>query len=246
MRVRVRNVQAEVERLREELAAARHAASHDPLTGLPNRRAFYQIGAALVADSRQHPLVAVLLDLDGFKQINDRFGHAIGDQVLVAVAWRFAAYAGNNRVARLGGDEFAGLLTAVRGDSRWLHQTARRLAELVSAPIHVAERGIDLRVTASIGMAPVQGRIQLTEALDLADAAMYRVKSGRGRIPADDGTGGMAGPLTAGGEPTWSSGCPAPLPRLGLAESRNAGVPSPTVPARELLETTPAAESGGQ
>jgi diguanylate cyclase len=237
LRNEVRTAQAEVVRLREELQAERHAASHDPLTGLPNRRAFYQIGAALVADPGRPPLVAVVLDLDDFKQINDRFGHATGDEVLIAVAWRFASYAGNNLVARLGGDEFAGLLAGSRGDGRWLHQSALRLAEILSAPIQVAER--DLWVTASIGLAPVNGCAPLAEALNLADAAMYRVKTNRGRLtPADDGN--AVGVRTAGSlSPRYD---PVPA-QFSLPDSR---VPGTTAVPRELVETTPGAESGGQ
>ncbi|GIG87260.1 hypothetical protein Pen02_21960 [Plantactinospora endophytica] len=236
MRGRVRMAQAEVVRLREELQSERHAATHDPLTGLLNRRAFYQIGAALVADPGRPPLVAVVLDLDDFKQINDRFGHATGDQVLIAVAWRFAAYAGNNVVARLGGDEFAGLLAGTRADGRWLHQSARRLAELLSAPIQVAER--DLRITASIGLAPVHGRVQLAEVLNLADAAMYRVKTQRARLaPADADATGCAGPL--------ARYVPAQAQR-GLLSSSAGSVPDEPAVPRELIETTPGAESGGQ
>ncbi|MEO3743352.1 GGDEF domain-containing protein [Plantactinospora sp. B5E13] len=278
MRSRVRTVQAEVARLREELQAERHAATHDPLTGLPNRRAFYQLGGALMADPRRPPLVAVLLDVDDFKQINDRFGHAVGDQVLIAVAWRFAAYAGNTTaypgngtghpgratahagrgaacvgsgagqvgngpayvgrslVARLGGDEFAGLLVGVQGDGRWLGQTARRLAELVSAPIQLAER--DLRVTASIGVAPVHGRAQLADVLDLADAAMYRVKTERARI-----AGGRRGPRPVA--PPAPGHDPAMI-RTGLPDRPEDRMPDLPGPHRELIETTPAAESGGQ
>ncbi|GAA3739670.1 hypothetical protein GCM10022225_23490 [Plantactinospora mayteni] len=236
MHGRVRMAQAEVVRLREELQSERHAATHDPLTGLLNRRAFYQIGAALVADPGRPPLVAVVLDLDDFKQINDRFGHAAGDQVLIAVAWRFAAYAGNNLVARLGGDEFAGLLAGARADGRWLHQSARRLAELVSAPIQVAER--DLRITASIGLAPVHGRAQLAEVLDLADAAMYRVKTRRARLaPADVDTAGCVGPFAG-----YVQG-PA---QFGLSSSTTGEATGAPDVHRELIETTPGAESGGQ
>lgn len=179
MRRRARRAEAEAARLRCELQAERHAASHDPLTGLPNRRAFYQLGAALVADPAQHPLVAVVLDLDDFKQINDEFGHAAGDEVLVAVAQRFARYAGDNLVARLGGDEFAGLLTSRSIDGRWPYPPARRLAEALAAPMRV--NGHSLIVTASVGLVLVHGSVHLAEVLRRADAAMYRAKTSRGR-----------------------------------------------------------------
>jgi diguanylate cyclase len=173
---RARRAEAETARLRQELVAERHAAAHDPLTGLPNRRAFYDLGAAMVADPRRQPLVAVLLDLDDFKQINDRLGHAAGDEVLITVARRFAAYAGDNLVARLGGDEFAGLLTVADLDDTWLSCAARDLADVLAAPMLATGHSVTL--TASVGLVPVHGRADLGEVLRHADAAMYRAKSG--------------------------------------------------------------------
>lgn len=174
---RARHAEAEVASLRSELRAERHAACHDPLTGLPNRRAFYRLGAALVADPAQHLLVAVVLDIDDFKQVNDEFGHAAGDEVLVTVARRFAMYAGDDLVARLGGDEFAGLLTSPTIERPWLYQAAQRLADTLAAPMPIAGRS--LVVTASVGLAPVHGSAHLAEALRHADAAMYRAKTSR-------------------------------------------------------------------
>ncbi len=165
--------EAEIDRLRAELTAERHAASHDPLTGLPNRRAFYRLAAALLTDGTGRPLVAVVLDLDDFKQINDRYGHSAGDQVLISVAQRLAAFAGDNPVARLGGDEFAGLLASPTVDRRWIEHATRQLCDMLAAPIPLGT--VTLRVTASVGLAPVHGS-QLAEALDRADAAMYEAK----------------------------------------------------------------------
>lgn len=174
-RRRACRAEAEVASLRRELAAERHAASHDPLTGLPNRRAFFQLGAALVADPARPPIIAVVLDLDEFKQVNDRFGHAAGDQVLITVARRFATCAGGNLVARLGGDEFAGLLISPSIDRCWLNQAARRLAAALAAPIQVP--GGSVKVTASVGLAPVHGSAHLADALRRADVEMYRAKT---------------------------------------------------------------------
>ncbi|MFI7430028.1 GGDEF domain-containing protein [Micromonospora sp. NPDC049836] len=175
LRRRALRAEAEVELLQAELEAERHAASHDPLTGLPNRRAFFRLAAALLTNPAGRPLVAVVLDLDGFKQVNDRYGHAAGDQVLISVAQRLAAFAGDNLVARLGGDEFAGLLASPTMDRRWIEHATRRLCEALAAPIPVGTRTV--QVTASVGLAPVHGPTQLTDALCRADAAMYQAKS---------------------------------------------------------------------
>lgn len=160
-------------RLAAELDAQRHAASHDPLTGLLNRRAFCAEGRALLADPARPPLASMMVDIDHFKLINDRFGHAAGDHVLVTVARRLATFAGDDLVARLGGDEFAGLVRAWSADVRWLDLTARRLTAALAAPIPLGHGSV--RVTASVGLAPVTGA-DLASALSEADAAMYRAK----------------------------------------------------------------------
>lgn len=182
MRRRALLAEAEIAQLKAELVAERHAASHDPLTGLPNRRAFFRLAATLLTDAAGQPLIAVVLDLDDFKQVNDRYGHSAGDKVLICVAERLAAFAGDNLVARLGGDEFAGLLASPTVDHRWIEHASRRLRESLAAPIPLD--GFSLRVTASVGLAPVTGPAQLTEALDRADAAMYRAKSVGAAHPA--------------------------------------------------------------
>jgi diguanylate cyclase len=156
--------EAEVDRLQAELAVERHAATHDPLTGLPNRRAFFHLATTLLTNCSGPRLVAVVLDLDDFKQINDRYGHAAGDHVLINVADRLATFAGDNLVARLGGDEFAGLLASPTLDRRWIDHASRRLYDTLAAPIPLGT--IALQVYGS----------QLAEALDRADAAMYEAK----------------------------------------------------------------------
>ncbi|MFI5909284.1 GGDEF domain-containing protein [Dactylosporangium sp. NPDC051541] len=179
--LRARRAERRAARLDAELEVVRHAADHDPLTGLPNRRAFYLRGAELVADRTQHPLVAVVLDVDGFKQINDVFGHSAGDEVLVTTARRLAAYAeveGAHRglVARLGGDEFAGLLTVRQGTAL---EQADRLAEALAAPMRLA--GQVVTVSVSVGLVPVEPGAHLADAVHRADAAMYRAKGARNR-----------------------------------------------------------------
>jgi diguanylate cyclase len=174
--LRARRAERRAEALAAELAVERHAASHDPLTGLPNRRAFYQRGTDLVADRAAAPLVAVVLDVDGFKQINDMYGHSAGDEVLVTTARRLRKYAGPGLVARLGGDEFAGLLPA-RPECPL--EQADRLAEALAAPMRLDGRLVTVSV--SVGLVPVEPDGHLADAVHRADAAMYRSKGSRRR-----------------------------------------------------------------
>lgn len=172
---RLRRAEAAASQLRRDLQAARHAANHDSLTGLPNRRAFHRLGAALVADPVRPAIACVVVDLNSLKQINDTLGHAAGDRVLVAIAGRLATYAGDDLVARLGGDEFAGLFTSPSVGWRLLYPAADDVAEMLAAPMSVAGRS--LRVTAAIGVAPVTPGAGLAVALHQADCAMYRAKA---------------------------------------------------------------------
>jgi diguanylate cyclase (GGDEF)-like protein len=166
---------AEAAHLRRQLRMAEHAASHDPLTGLPNRRAFYQFGTALVADPTRHPLAVAVIDLDGFKFVNDRYGHATGDEVLITLAARLATWAGGNLVARLGGDEFASLLCLRAAGPDGPDQLATLLAASLGEPMRVGA-GI-VQVTASVGLVPLAVADNLADALARADAEMYRVKA---------------------------------------------------------------------
>jgi diguanylate cyclase (GGDEF)-like protein len=178
-RHRSRQAQAMVIALEEQLRAQRHAALHDPLTGLPNRRAFDEWGTALVTDPQQLPATAVLIDLDDFKIINDTLGHAVGDQVLVIVARRLAGYGGGRIVARIGGDEFALLLarTSTNGRPDHVdHPSTRELAAVLATPMIVG--GHHLRVTASLGIATTTTTtVELSTLMRYADTQMYRSKA---------------------------------------------------------------------
>lgn len=152
----------------------------DPLTGLANRRHFDAVCSQEVARARRHghPLAVIMIDLDGFKPINDRLGHAAGDAVLRAVAEVLAA---NVRVtdtaARLGGDEFA-VLAAETDDAgaRFLTQKLENAIAATKVPIE----GMLVSVEASIGMAmmPKDGDT-IAAALEHADQAMYAAKQAR-------------------------------------------------------------------
>lgn len=158
----------------------RHRARHDSLTSLVNRETFReQLDAAIVSRGRSGDAFAVhLIDLDRFKPVNDRHGHAVGDRVLAAVAERMRQVARDgDTVARLGGDEFAILQRgAVRPDHAL--GLARRVLDAVRRPVEVG--GLTLEVGASIGIALVPGSGNDADAvLRCADAAMYAAKSER-------------------------------------------------------------------
>jgi diguanylate cyclase (GGDEF)-like protein len=180
---RARAAEQELHRVRAELCTEQHAARHDHLTGLPNRRWFYGAGTTLVGATDRRPLVAVLVDLDDFKRINDTFGHRAGDEVLVTVARRLADAVGPGLVGRLGGDEFVALFDLPAGlperaAGNGLADTAGRITEVLSAPVHVAG-GWNVAVRASIGVVVAAPGSDLDEVLDRADAAMYRAKTAR-------------------------------------------------------------------
>jgi diguanylate cyclase (GGDEF)-like protein len=169
--------------LRHEIVARRRAeaaadrlARHDPLTGLPNRRVFQEITARMISGLRPGGSVAaMLLDLDGFKIVNDLYGHAVGDELLCMVAERLCrAVAGNGTVARLGGDEFV-VATIAGIDKIKLSGIADRIVTEVGEPFFVQDRRI--RVGASIGISICPNdACTVSDLLHTADVAMYRAK----------------------------------------------------------------------
>lgn len=159
-----------------------HLARYDPLTDLPNRAVFLdRLHYALhLARRGDHPVTLLFIDLDGFKPINDRFGHAAGDAVLIDVAHRLrGAVREDDTVARLGGDEFAVILEGVDLDEGM--QTGRRILAALRAGVEASEHAVS--VDASIGITHGTGREQADEMLRNADLAMYEAKArGRGRL----------------------------------------------------------------
>jgi diguanylate cyclase (GGDEF)-like protein len=154
-------------------------ASTDPLTGIPNRRAFLDRVSAAVNDAAWgHPTVVCLVDLDGFKAVNDAGGHAAGDAALQAIAAALgSAVRETDTVARLGGDEFAVLADVSISFSG--EMLAERLREAV------ARVGGSTGITASVGVAEVQPGDDVQDLMHRADAAMYRSKSdGGNRVTA--------------------------------------------------------------
>jgi diguanylate cyclase (GGDEF)-like protein/PAS domain S-box-containing protein len=170
------NVRDVTERVSAE-EAIRHQALHDPLTALPNRALFNdRLEQAVARQQRVGGHLAVLIvDLDGFKTVNDSLGHQVGDELLVAVAERFAGIMRNyETIARLGGDEFAILLEDLQTPEH-AGRVAERVIDVLSAPIELTDR--EVAIGASIGIAIAEHTDRATERLlSHADAAMYRAK----------------------------------------------------------------------
>ncbi|MFC4062190.1 putative bifunctional diguanylate cyclase/phosphodiesterase [Planomonospora corallina] len=166
----------ETRRYQERLT---HQASHDALTGLANRTLFAERTAQALADGGDAVALA-LIDLDDFKSVNDRLGHAVGDALLTATAERLrACVRPGDTVARLGGDEFALLLTGISADEA--DGLAGRVVAALGTPVDAA--GHHLLVRASVGLvggrggAPADGPVaDASELLRRADLAMYAAK----------------------------------------------------------------------
>lgn len=164
--------------MQHENRSLAHRASHDSLTGLLNRSAFeelLELAVRAAAASAGHAAV-LYLDSDDFKGINDRFGHAAGDAVLVALAQRIrASVREGDVVARLGGDEFAVLTTSLRAPSDAI-QIAEQILQRVPEPVLLPD-GSRITASLSIGMAVFPVHAQGSQGLlHAADAAMYGAK----------------------------------------------------------------------
>ena len=149
----------------QEIGTERTMARTDELTGLPNRRKFM---AELIEFSNSEGAL-LLMDLDGFKPINDQYGHAVGDQILRAVAVRFhRALPSNSTLARLGGDEFGALIP---GDYESTMEAALALHASVSYPFSIA--GESIKIGVSVGFVTNDGTRDM---MHRADQAMYKAK----------------------------------------------------------------------
>jgi diguanylate cyclase (GGDEF)-like protein/PAS domain S-box-containing protein len=174
----------DITEIREAEEQIRHNATHDPLTGLPNRFLLDDRLEHDLAEARRvgGGLAVLLLDLDDLKNINDTLGHAQGDLLLVEVAERIAkVLRESDSVGRVAGDEYAIILTDVK-DPVQVESTARRLLEAVASPCRLGAE--DVHVTASIGVAlfPTDG-VDATSLNQHADLAMQGAKRlGRDKI----------------------------------------------------------------
>jgi diguanylate cyclase (GGDEF)-like protein/PAS domain S-box-containing protein len=158
-----------------------HAASHDALTGLANRRRL--VNRIHDAAGRVHrgggPMAVLFLDLNGFKPVNDRYGHAAGDELLIAVAGRLVATVrGSDFVARVGGDEFVVLLEQI-GSAERIPAVLGRILDAIAEPVRLSSAD-RVSVSTSIGVAVVEtpddAAVGPERLVQLADEAMYRAK----------------------------------------------------------------------
>jgi diguanylate cyclase (GGDEF)-like protein len=174
--LRVQDIHRHADRVRLESEALRRLAHTDALTGLPNRRGLQdRLAAALPLAGSQQLVAVYLLDLDGFKPVNDRHGHDVGDALLVAVGERLQQQLRTSDVvARLGGDEFV-VLAAGLPDEAAARQLGQKMLAAFDEPFLALGQRCDVGLTIGYALAPLDG----TTADDLikrADAAMYAGK----------------------------------------------------------------------
>jgi diguanylate cyclase (GGDEF)-like protein len=157
-----------------------HSLAHtDPLTGLPNRRGLDVTLAAELAHCTPEKLLALyMLDLDGFKDVNDRYGHHVGDELLIAVARRLTtSLRTSDVVARLGGDEFVITVSGLH-DDRQAQEIGQHLLEMFQRPFELSNgQGCTVGMTIGYALVPLDGSEPGT-LLQRADAAMYAGKQG--------------------------------------------------------------------
>ncbi|MEU4694305.1 bifunctional diguanylate cyclase/phosphodiesterase [Actinoplanes sp. NPDC023714] len=167
------------EQNRQQALLAQHA-FRDPLTGLGNRSMFLEYAGEIMAEPARSQTAVIIVDLDGFKDINDFHGHAVGDQLLRAAAERLSVNVrANDTVARLDGDEFAVLLPGVEDEQAALAVAERVLAEL-HRPLTVG--GVPMSVRVSAGVAVAREGDRLDYVLGRADQALYRAKQEGGGV----------------------------------------------------------------
>ncbi|OYT91447.1 MAG: GGDEF domain-containing protein [Burkholderiales bacterium PBB3] len=170
-------LEQQLDTVTQESESALHAAFHDALTGLPNRALFDNRLEHGLAQAKRHgfTLAVMFIDLDGFKAINDKHGHAIGDAVLQSVADRLQENTReDDTVSRYGGDEFLYLLMSIDDDKHVL-QIAEKIAEAIQKPCALSVGDVVVKSSIGISIFPKDGSTA-ADLITSADKAMYQAK----------------------------------------------------------------------
>ncbi|HMC40935.1 MAG TPA: EAL domain-containing protein [Acidimicrobiales bacterium] len=174
-----------LDHLRRSVAEREHQAYHDGLTGLANRTLFMNVVSAALENAHGGMVAVVLMDLDGFKEINDALGHHTGDAVLKVIATRVSSGVREfGLAARLGGDEFAFLVPSATSVDEVIAITDR-LMESVGSAMEIDNMALTVRASVGISLAPVHG-LDAASLLKKADVAMYAAKSSSRRVSVYD------------------------------------------------------------
>ena len=162
---------------RRALQAELHRqARHDPLTGLSNRRQLVETLSQIIAQADPDDRIGLgFIDLDGFKTVNDTYGHSVGDRLLTAVSTRMAERIGDAMLARVGGDEFVVLLPPPCDAAR-ITSVAEALSSALEEPVPVDEHRLTISACIGAVVTPVSGA-DAEKLLDAADAGLYRAKA---------------------------------------------------------------------
>ena len=171
-------VEQRTNQLQEANNKLQHQANHDPLTGLPNRRLYYELLSHEInkAERNNYKLAILYMDLDGFKAINDALGHAMGDVLLVNIAKRLkASLRQEDLIARLGGDEFTLCYTNIK-EIEEINLLCQRLLDNVSQPIYLEQHQCQVGFSIGVSIYPDHGTDYDT-LMRVADSSMYQVKN---------------------------------------------------------------------
>ncbi len=191
--LRTKALHAAVQTAKTERDSLQLLAHTDPLTGLPNRRSLHSAITSAISDASSEKMVATyMLDLDGFKLVNDQYGHDVGDQLLIAVATRLKANLRSaDVISRLGGDEFL----VMSRDVRSLQQAkdlGEKLVQAFAEPFELSAQTCSVGLTIGYALAPLDSSDSV-QLLKLADAAMYAGKqSGKNCLRRGDSAGILA------------------------------------------------------
>jgi diguanylate cyclase (GGDEF)-like protein len=164
----------------------KRAALVDPLTGIPNRRAFFENASALLPGIRTAPVSCLLFDMDNFKNLNDRYGHEVGDHVLEIFGHVLSDHLPSGVFGRLGGEEFGAIVPLGNAEAEALAEKIRHSFASVGKIV----RGLRVDVTVSVGCA-TSGHSTVQDLLHQADIALYQAKAQGRNVVASVRTGEM-------------------------------------------------------